>query len=174
MERLLYVAIGVVIVGLSALMLPGTTPAPAAELAAPEGEVILTVAGAVADRNAGDRAEFDLAMLEALPRTTIKTATPWTTGSVTFEGVALSDLLQAVGATGATIVASALNDYAVNLPASDAQSGAVIAYRLNGDYMSVREKGPLWIVYPFDSNPSLKSETIYSRCVWQLKSLRIE
>lgn len=173
MKYSLQLAIGTLVIAVSALWLTAA-PAAAAELGAPQGDVILTVEGAIAVRNAGDHSEFDIAMLEALPHTVVKTATPWTEGVATFEGVTLADLLRAVGATGTTIEASALNDYAADLSPADAAMGAVIAYRVNGNYMSVREKGPLWIIYPFDSNPSLKSETIYSRCVWQLKSLKIE
>jgi hypothetical protein len=34
--------------------------------------------------------------------------------------------------------------------------------------MSIREKGPLWLVYPYDLNKAYQSETIYSRSIWQL------
>ena len=42
----------------------------------------------------------------------------------------------------------------------------------NGGRMSVRDKGPLWIVYPFDSSEEYQAELIYSRSIWQL--VRIE
>jgi hypothetical protein len=49
--------------------------------------------------------------------------------------------------------AKAINDYAIDIPLSDAvQGGPIVAYRLDGDTMSVRDKGPLWIVYPYDAN----------------------
>jgi hypothetical protein len=34
--------------------------------------------------------------------------------------------------------------------------------------MSVRDKGPLWLIYPYDSKAEYQSETIYSRSIWQL------
>ena len=145
--------------------------ASAGTLGQPAGAVILSVKGKIAVTNNGDTADFDVAMLEALPRTSFKTSTPWTDADTVFEGVALKDLIAAVGATGGTIVAAALNDYSVPIPASDAQSGAMIAYRLNGKYMEVKDKGPLWVIYPFDDKPELKTETLYSRSVWQLTSL---
>ena len=148
-------------------------PLQAAELAAPTGPVVLTVSGAIGVRNSGDTAVFDIAALEALPKTEIRTSTPWT-GVSTFEGVSLADLLAAVGATGATIKATALNDYTVEIPAADATLGAIIAYRVDGKQLSVRDKGPLWIVYPFDENPALKTETNFARCIWQLQALKIE
>jgi hypothetical protein len=151
----------------------GAVSARADELPKPTGEVILTLSGAISVRNAGTTAEFDLAMLEAMPKAVIKTSTPWTEGVATFDGVALGDLLKAVGASGARITASALNDYSATLPTGDADTGAIVAYRVDGRHLSVREKGPLWIIYPLDGKPELKSETIYARCVWQLRSLAI-
>ena len=40
--------------------------------------------------------------------------------------------------------------------------------------MAVRDKGPLFIVYPYDSDEVLRSERYYNRSAWQLKSLEIE
>ncbi len=81
--------------------------------------------------------------------------------------------MAAVGASGTTISATALNDYAAPLPAADAQTGAIVAYRMNGEYMSVRGKGPLWIIYPFDERPELKAEAIYARSIWQLRKMTL-
>ncbi len=149
------------------------TPLAAAELAAPKGEVILTVDGSITRTNAAGAADFDIAMLEAMEKATIKTTTPWTQGVATFEGVPLKDLLAAVGAQGSAISATALNDYAAPLPAADAETGAIIAYRMDGEYMSVRDKGPLWIIYPFDERPELKAEAVYARSIWQLRKMTL-
>jgi hypothetical protein len=148
-------------------------PASAQELARPAGDVVLTIDGAIATMNADGAADFDMQMLEAMPKVTIATTTPWIAGKATFEGVLLKDLLARIGADGTTISAVALNDYAVPLPMSDANSGAIIAYKMNGEYMPVRAKGPLWIMFPFDDKPELKTEAAYSRCVWQLRRLTI-
>jgi len=145
----------------------------AEDLPKPAGDIVLTVTGAIGVHNAGDRAEFDLPMLEALPKHEIRTTTPWTDGVTSFEGFALKDLLDTVKASGNSVHAIALNDYATDIPVSDADLGVVIAYRVNGDYISVREKGPLWVIYPFDGQPDLKSETIYGRSIWQLATLEL-
>jgi hypothetical protein len=50
-------------------------------------------------------------------------------------------------------------------------AGAILAYRMNGAELSVRDKGPLWIMFPFDDKPELKSELIYSQSVWQLRKM---
>lgn len=159
----------------AALALAAAAGPPAAALDAPEGTVILTVSGAIADRNAGDTAEFDLAMLEAFDAVEIETTTIWTDGMQTFVGVELDDLLAAVGAEGASLRAIAHNDYAVDIPVSDAiDGGPIVAYLRNGAAMSLREKGPLWVIYPFDRSPDYQSELIYSRSIWQLDRIEVQ
>ncbi|AEI94605.1 molybdopterin-dependent oxidoreductase [Roseobacter litoralis] len=145
-------------------------------LAAPvlADETILTVTGAVAQPAEGEAWTFDMASLRQLPAARIETTTIWTTGTQTFEGVSLVDLLAHVGATGSSIRAVALNDYAVSIPMADAVAGgAVVAYAQNGSEMSIRNKGPLWIIYPFDGNEIYKSEEYYSRSIWQLDRIEV-
>ncbi len=40
--------------------------------------------------------------------------------------------------------------------------------------MPIRDKGPLWLVYPYDSNPDLNTDKYYSRSVWQIKELNVQ
>ncbi len=139
------------------------------DLDAAQGEVLLTVSGAIEETNADGVAQFDLAMLEALGNTVIDTSTIWTDGTQSFQGVPLKVLIDRLGIKGENLRATAINDYAVEIPTSDAvEGGPMIAYKLNGDLMSVRDKGPLWIVYPYDLDQGYRSEVIYSRSIWQL------
>lgn len=136
------------------------TVMPAVALA---GEILLTLT------HEGGTSEFDLVALEALGAEEFSTTTIWTEGEQSFTGVSLLTLLSEVGISDGTIRATAINDYAVEIPVSDAVAGGpIVAYALNGQTMSVRDKGPLWIVYPFDSDPKYKSEVIFSRSIWQL------
>ena len=62
-----------------------------------------------------------------------------------------------------------MNDYETRIPMSDFnQFNVLLALKRNGEYMPVREKGPLFIVYPYDSSPELKSQKYYGRSAWQL------
>ncbi len=45
--------------------------------------------------------------------------------------------------------------------------------KLNDQPMSVRDKGPLFLVYPFDLNPELYNEKYFSRSVWQIKEIEV-
>ena len=149
---------------------------PAHALDAPTGKVVLTVNGSVANANDNGAASFDLTLLQQLPQTSFSTKTPWYAQPRKFSGVLLRDLLAGVGAApGATIKAVALNDYRVDIPADDAaRHGALLAYLLDDQPMSVREKGPLVIIYPFDDKPELRDAVHYSRAIWQLRSLEIK
>jgi hypothetical protein len=165
------------ILSLVAAGLLGSLAAPPAHaLDAPTGKVVLTVNGSVANRNDNGAASFDLTLLQQLPQTSFSTKTPWYAQPRKFSGVLLRDLLAGVGAApGATIKAVALNDYRVDIPADDAaRHGALLAYLLDDQPMSVREKGPLVIIYPFDDKPELRDAVHYSRAIWQLRSLEIK
>jgi hypothetical protein len=141
----------------------------------PQGPVILTIGGSIGRTSDGSKAYFDLAMLESLGTVTIETTTPWTDGVQRFEGVLARDVLAAVEATGDSVLAGALNNYIAALPTADFQKWDVIlAFRQNGSLLTARTKGPLFVVYPFDSDPDLHTETIYSRAVWQLRSLDLQ
>jgi hypothetical protein len=141
----------------------------------PEGRVILTVRGDIATTNEDGQAAFDAAMLAALDGRTIETDTPWHDGAQTFRGPLARSVLEAVGADGETIIASALNDYSAEIPVSDLERyDVILATHLNGERMSVRERGPIFVIYPFDDNPDLHQETIYGRSVWQVNELTVE
>ena len=137
-------------------------------------KLLLTISGSVTKMTANGTVQLSRKALEAMPRTTFTTSTIWTEGEREFSGVALVDLVEAVGANGTTMKAPALNNYAVDVPMTDAvKGGPIIAYELDGKPMSVREKGPLWLVYPYDSNATYRTETIYSRSIWQLDRLEV-
>ena len=136
---------------------------------------MLAVAGSIDQTNAGDEAHFDRTMLEKLGIETVTTSTPWTDGVPVFTGIRLADLLKAVGAEGTTIRAVALNDYAAELPLADAETwNVILAFKQDGKTLTVRDKGPLWIVYPRDEHPELQSDKHNDKWVWQLKKLVIE
>lgn len=149
-------------------------PSRAFALAKPPGKPILRIGGAIAVRNVGDEAVFDVPMLEALGTKSFATSTPWTDGVATWDGVPLSVLMQAVGASGATIRATALNDYVADIPmAGLGEDGAMLAFRRDGELMPVSNKGPLFVLYPFDDHARLQQQNFYMRCAWQVARLDV-
>lgn len=159
--------------GLCALLLLALA-APAQALEAPAGKVLLTISGSLQASNQDGRAVFDMAMLASLPQHSFTTKTPWYPGPRKFTGPLLRDVLAAAGAQGKTIEAIALNDYKVTIPVEDTQQHGVLLARLLDDQpMAIRDKGPLFIIYPFDSETRLRSSIYYSRSAWQVKALAI-
>ncbi len=157
-----------------AAALGGAARAAKPSLPAPKGPVILTVSGKIGVFNADDTAEFDRAMLESYGSSSFTTWTPWYNNPVTFSGVPMAKLMAILRANGTSVLATALNDYETRLPISDFKRfNVLLAIKRNGKYMPVSDKGPLFIVYPYDSNPELKSQKYYSRSAWQLASLEV-
>jgi hypothetical protein len=161
-----------------ALLADASVSGPFSTLPAPTGEVILTVSGAIAVTNtstdAGPAAALDLALIEAIGLTQFTTGTVWTDGARRFDGVELARLLTALGAQGSTLRLTALNDYAVEFPISEAvPGGPMLALRMEDAALSPRDKGPLWMIYPFDIKEEYRNEISYSRSIWQLSRIEV-
>lgn len=163
------------LVALSLLLAPGATA-----MEAPAGTIILSITGAIEQGNArtpegGIKADFDLELLMSLPQKTTVTDTPWTEKAHSYQGPLLRDVLAAVKCTGRLLKVVALNDYAAEVPVSDAEEHDVIlALMRDGEPIPIREKGPLFLVYPFDDDTSLQNQVIYNRSVWQIKAIEAE
>lgn len=165
--RLLLVA-GTLVLGIGQAF--GLDPLPQ-----PSGPVILTVSGDVEVTNGEAGADFDREMLYALGLSEVVTTTAWTDGPQTFRGVPLQVVLDRVGASGTTIVATALNDFVTEIPLEEAEEfNILLAAFMNGEEMSVRDRGPLWIVYPREDFPEVQAPEYNDRWAWQLRSLEIK
>jgi hypothetical protein len=117
---------------------------------------------------------FTRSALELLPQETVRTKTPWTDGIPEFSGPLVSTVLSAAGRSGRILRCVALNDYAVDIPIEDIERyRAILAMKQDGMVMSTREKGPLWIIFPWSDNPDLWTESYFSRSIWQLKEIEL-
>jgi hypothetical protein len=84
-------------------------------------------------------------------------------------------VLDRVGASGDTVIATALNDFVSPVPMSEIRKyNVLLATTMNGKQMEVSDKGPIWIVYPRNDNPELQDSKFNDRWVWQLRELRVE
>ncbi len=134
---------------------------------AARAEVLLTIIG-----GDGREVAYSRADLEAMPRVSFKTSTTWTEGVQEFSGVPLKVLLEGAGITEGMVKATAVNDYVVDIPVDALSDDApIVADLIDGKPFSRRAKGPLWIMYPFDSAASVRTEENFGRSVWQLVRL---
>lgn len=147
---------------------------PSVALDLPDGPPILTVSGEIGAANMGAVAVFDRAMLEALDWREIETYTPFTDGPQKFAGPTLASLLETIGVDSGTLMATALNDFSIGIPVSDADAHDVLlALDHNGRAMRMREKGPIWVIYPSDSADVIDDE-LGSRMIWQLNRIQVQ
>jgi hypothetical protein len=152
--------------GLGAFELPVTPP---------KGPVILKIIGAVGAKNTPDAAAFDAALLDALPQTTYTATTPWFKEPAQFSGPLLRDVLKLAKAQGTLLNATALNDYKALIPMDDVtRYNVILARKMNGKEIAVRDKGPLFVMYPFDTVPELKNMVFFSRSIWQLHTISVQ
>ena len=100
------------------------------------------------------------------------TETPWTEGSHTYRGVLLRELVKKYGLKSSEVKAMAVNDYWAAVPVEDGDKYPVlVAEKQDGKPLTLRNKGPLWIIYPLSDYPDLNKELYHSRMVWQLIGL---
>ncbi len=150
-------------------------PAHAEGLPKPEGSILLTVTGKIALKNDARGAVFDRKMLMALGMQKVKATLPWEDETIIFEGASGKALMEKLGVRSGMVKALALNNYVAEIPVEDfLEKGIILAMKANGKIMGVRDKGPLYIVYPFDDHPDLKNDAYYVRTVWQLKEIQVE
>lgn len=136
---------------------------------------ILSITGLISKNAVDGAATFDRESLEALGMESFETKCPWYTGTVKFEGPLMSSVMDRVGATGKTLVVQALNDYTTEIPMDDfTRFRVILAMKRNDEYMSVRDKGPLFIVYPYDSDTELQSQLYYKRSAWQVARMIVK
>jgi hypothetical protein len=158
---------------LAQLMFAGA--ASACHLEEPGAAVVLRIEGQIRHCNSGFEVQFDLALLESLPKREVTTQNPWEEGTATYEGVLLRDLLKFVEANGTVLRIAALNDYSADMDVADTETiDVILAFKRNGEYMPVREKGPLFVVFPFSDQPSLGVQQRFEQSVWQVSRITVK
>ena len=144
----------------------------------PSGEIVLVVDGAIEHHTQGSsHVMLDMDGLQGLGEETLVTTTPWTQGPGSFKGVRLNRILEYVGAVGEArdVLASALNSYQSIVPGDDiSRFNPLVAYELNEKRLTIRDKGPLWIIYPLEQYPETNTQEYFGRWVWQLERLTVQ
>lgn len=116
--------------------------------------------------------------LDALPQHEFVTTTQWTEGKVAFSGPSLKDVLGVVEAGDnpeETIHLIAANQYEIVLDQNLMDNEIpIVATRMNDKTFGLRDKGPLWVVFPYDADAAYQKESVYSASIWQLVKIEIE
>ncbi|EPN8459977.1 oxidoreductase [Vibrio cidicii] len=125
--------------------------------------------------NGAQMHHFTLKDLDSLPRSKIITTTPWTGENTVFEGISAKTLLEQIGESKGSFKVTALNNYWAMIPSNDIDKyNPLFAIRKDDQLMSVRDKGPIWVIYPLSEFKEEKNEVLHSRMVWQVNKIDIE
>lgn len=165
---------GFLFASVAVLQLAVTGVVAACSLSQPTGKVILTISGYIGACNDHHVVLLDRAMIHSLPLTEVRTANPWERGRVTYQGVLLRDLLHYVKAHGKIVELSALNDFHTEISVADAtEHNILLAFRRNGVELTVRDKGPFFVVFPFSDVSELKTEERFAQSIWQVNHIEV-
>lgn len=122
----------------------------------------------------GSELVLDDQVLAQFESHTITTSTIWTEGTHVFSGPSLLDIVRKAGVTDGTVRLTALNDYSVTIPIAElTETAPIVAGSIDGKPFAVRDKGPFWVIYPYDSAPEYQTEVTYARSIWQLSTIAI-
>ncbi len=118
--------------------------------------------------------ELSFRDLDALPKRTIVTGNDFSDGEVAYRGPLVRDVLARLALDRSeTVRLLAANDYAIDIPTSDFVTyDVILAMEADGHALSLRDLGPLWLMYPISDHAELRDPAYSSRLIWQV--IRIE
>ena len=118
---------------------------------------------------------LDRTELEAFPQTRIVTTSPYFEGTAEFTGPSLRRVLEFFSLEKESrVVFRALNDYEVDGNIQELlEMDAIIATRMDGKPMSVRDRGPFWIILPLSDRPELDDQAFHRFMIWQLEGITL-
>jgi hypothetical protein len=134
-------------------------------------EASIFIDGDIGNPNGVELGDAELMSMEQI---SFETATQWTDAPWQFSGPLLLSLLQHVGAGPGNIKVTSFNNYTIEIDRKLITDAApILAARINGKPFGIRNKGPYWIIFPYDESMIYQSETIYAASVWQVKSITV-
>jgi hypothetical protein len=111
--------------------------------------------------------------LLALPQQQFVTHHSWSKDAETFSGPLLQDVLNTACSNAQLIKLTALNDYAIDMDFAKVKKyQPIIALSVNGKRLSIREKGPLWLMLPLDKH-EIRDGSLDGIMIWQLADIEI-
>lgn len=125
--------------------------------------------------SAGERKQYTRVQLLQLPQYSINTKLPWTDESHTYSGPRLEDVLQLAKVKGHWLKLDALDFYNVSLNFNKIKKfNPILALERDKKQLTVRNKGPLWLILPVDDHAELKAAIYNDFMVWHLIKIGVQ
>lgn len=136
-------------------------------------ETLLTINRSV--NGLSDVIELSRSELQQLDQIELRTENEFVDGLTTFTGPLARDVLDSVGrGVQNTVLLTAANDFQVEIPITDFDNyDVVFALSANGETLSPRDKGPIWVIYPMSQHNELQDPVFNARLIWQLVRIDI-
>lgn len=115
--------------------------------------------------------ELSLSELERLDVRRLSTSTPFTRGVLSLSGPRGDAIAGFVAADFETVRLTNLNGRTVEIEAEVFLNRAVLATRLSGDPIPIRDNGPFWLVFDFDASDQSDGEFLRARSLAHVRSL---
>ena len=136
---------------------------------------LLTISTAQTEQCNGD-ITLDGKTLLALPQQHFTTKHTWSEQAEEFSGPLLQDVLNLAcpNTKVSRLTLTAINDYSVEMDFNKLQAyKPIVAHSVNGQRLSVRNKGPLWVMLPLDEFNELPPRSFDDMMIWQLSNISI-
>ncbi|GGK41833.1 hypothetical protein [Salinarimonas ramus] len=129
--------------------------------------------GAIRLGEKGARGSLAVARIDALPQHEMPSGMSLDPAGLTFSGALLSDVLVLIGAADApSVTLRAVDGYAAVVPREDWERWPlVLATRVDGRPMTLRDRGPARLLYPVNAHPELDERTYIDRSVWMIDEI---
>lgn len=126
--------------------------------------------------NGSRQLELSIDDLHSMEQTTFATENEFVDGKVTYRGPLVRDVLARVGLDQTDNVRFvAANDYYVDIPTQNFRDyDAILAIEADGERLSRRDKGPIWLMYPISDFAALRDPIYSRRLIWQVVKITAE
>lgn len=124
--------------------------------------------------NGTDKLSYSIEELEIMQPTEIETILPWE-GKKNYKGPPMKTLLSKFKNI-ASFECCSLDGYCVNIPYDDILVfDPIIAYKSNNVYMTIRDNGPIMLIYPYsDYHKTLSTPEFQARFIRHLVVVKIK
>jgi hypothetical protein len=136
------------------------------------GQTALTIRSKALDREM----TLTLKQLGDMPQETIVTGNDFVDGERIFRGPLMRDVMRRFSPSlPKTVTMTAANDFQSDAPVDDfIKYDVILALSVDGVALSMRDKGPIWMIYPSSDFPELRDPVYNSRLIWQLVSVEYQ
>ncbi len=116
---------------------------------------------------------FSEQQLQALPQKAFKTKHTWATVAQEFSGPLLTDVIRQICPQAKEVYLRSLDQYSVTIDVKKvAKYEAILALKIAGRPLTVREKGLIWLMINTDSL-NIAARTLDNMLVWQLYYIQV-